>query len=291
MWPRLPAYGDAKRKTEAFAVALASHLPRYNDMKARQMTPLKVRGTTLIARGQTLICTPLVARTAAALHAELLSILPKQPDVIEWRVDFFDRIHEPAPVVAVAKAIRQAADAIPIIFTRRAAHEGGEKIDIAEEAVVALYELVCASGAVDMIDCELSQSAGYRARLRAASRTHDVLLILSHHNFQSTPPIAELLATLERAAREGADIAKLAVMPQVPGDVLALLDATLQASRRLPIPVIAMSMGAMGAMTRLCGWMYGSALTYAVGQSNSAPGQIPIEDLRAALEIIRRAGA
>lgn len=255
------------------------------------MTPLKVRGRTLSPHGQALICTPLVARTADALQAELASILPKRPDVIEWRVDFFDEIHDPVRVVDVARSIRLAVGAIPIIFTRRASHEGGEAIGLAEEAIVALYEKVCEAGAIDIIDYELSQAAENKARLRAASRAQDVLMIMSYHNFQSTPAHAELVGKLAEAEQQDADIAKIAVMPRTPGDVLMLLDATLVASQRIQIPLITMSMGGLGAMTRLCGWMYGSALTFAVGSSNSAPGQIPIEELRMALETLQRAAS
>ncbi|MEO8103321.1 MAG: type I 3-dehydroquinate dehydratase [Betaproteobacteria bacterium] len=253
------------------------------------MKPLKVRGKTLNPHGHAVICTPLVARTADALRAELASILPTCPDVIEWRVDFFEGIHDPAMVIGVARAIRQAAGSIPIIFTRRASHEGGEPIGLAEEAVVALYAAVCASGTIDIIDYELSQSAENREKLRAASRAHDVAMIMSYHNFRSTPVSAELVNKITDAARQGADIAKVAVMPQSPGDVLVLLQATLDASQHVDIPLITMSMGGMGAITRLCGWMYGSALTFAVGKSSSAPGQIPIEDLRAALKTVQRA--
>jgi 3-dehydroquinate dehydratase-1 len=255
------------------------------------MVPLKVRGRTLNRLGHALICTPLVARTADALRAELASILPMSPDVIEWRVDFFDGIHDAALVIDVARAMRRAASAIPIIFTRRATHEGGEEIGLAEASVVALYEAVCASGAIDIIDYELSQSAENRAKLRAASRAHDVLMVMSYHNFSNTPTSAELVGKIEEAARQGADIAKVAVMPQEPGDVLVLLDATITASRRVQIPLITMSMGPIGAMTRVCGWMYGSALTFAVGKSSSAPGQIPIEELRAALKTMERAAS
>lgn len=253
------------------------------------MRPLTVRGRTLNSHGQALICTPLVARNADAVAAELAAILQKKPDVIEWRVDFFDSIHDQAAVVAVARRIRQSAAGIPIIFTRRAAYEGGQGISLDEDAVVSLYEAVCASEAVDFIDYELSQSAGNRARLHRASRAHGVLMILSHHDFKNTPTAAELIAKLELAEREGADIAKLAVTPQTPGDVLTLLEATLRAGECTTIPLITMSMGALGAMTRLCGWMYGSVLTYAVGERSSAPGQIPIDDLRAALKTLQGA--
>jgi 3-dehydroquinate dehydratase I len=253
------------------------------------MTPLIVRGRTLNPQGHALICTPLVARTADGVQTELQSILPKHPDLIEWRVDFFDEIHNPVRVVEVARTIRQTAGNIPIIFTRRAAHEGGEPISIDEAAVITLVERVCASGAVDIIDYELSQSAANRARLRTVSRANDVLMIISYHNFTSTPGATALVEKLMDAERNGADIAKVAVMPQAAGDVLALLEATLAASRRMQIPLITMSMGAMGAMTRLCGWIVGSAVTFAVGESSSAPGQIPIDDLRAALKTMERA--
>ena len=253
------------------------------------MMPLKLKGRTLNPDGHALICTPLVARTASGLQDELASILPKQPDVIEWRVDFFEEIHDLVRVIHVARAIRQAAGAIPIIFTCRASHEGGEAISLAEEMVVALYEQACASGTVDIIDYELSQPAENRARLRAASRAHEVAMIMSYHNFKGTPASAELVDKITDAAQQGADIAKVAVMPQAPGDVLVLLEATLLASQRVPIPLITMSMGPVGTMTRLCGWMFGSALTFAVGSQSSAPGQMAIEDLRAALETMERA--
>ena len=114
---------------------------------------------------------------------------------------------------------------------------------------------------------------------------------MSYHNFESTPPRVELVGNIIEAERQGADIAKVAVTPRAPGDVLVLLEATLDASQRVRIPLIAMSMGGLGAMTRLCGWMYGSALTFAAGKSSSAPGQIPIEELRAALRTLQRAAS
>lgn len=255
------------------------------------MKPLKVRGRTLNREGQVLICTPLVARTEDALAAELAAILPQRPDVIEWRVDFFSEIHQPRHVVDVAHNLRKVADTIPIIFTRRAAHEGGEPVLIDEDVVVALYETMCGSGAIDIIDYELSQTTENRERLRAASRAHDVAMIMSYHNFNSTPARAVLVEKIAEAARQGADIAKVAVMPQAPRDVLVLLEATLEASQRADIPVITMSMGTIGAMSRLCGGLFGSAMTFASGEHSSAPGQIPIEQLRVALATLAQASS
>jgi 3-dehydroquinate dehydratase-1 len=53
--------------------------------------------------------------------------------------------------------------------------------------------------------------------------------------------------------------------------------------------VVSMSMAGLGALTRVCGGTFGSALTFAVGGAPSAPGQLPIEDVRAGLALLRRA--
>lgn len=71
----------------------------------------------------------------------------------------------------------------------------------------------------------------------------------------------------------GADVAKVAVMPRNLDDVLTLFSATLEAGKILRIPLISMSMGPLGAVTRLFGWTFGSALTFAVGASSSAPAR------------------
>jgi 3-dehydroquinate dehydratase-1 len=50
-----------------------------------------------------------------------------------------------------------------------------------------------------------------------------------------------------------------------------------------------MSMGGIGSISRMIGWVYGSAATFAVGKSSSAPGQIAIDELRAVLATSRQA--
>jgi len=55
------------------------------------------------------------------------------------------------------------------------------------------------------------------------------------------------------------------------------------------MPLISMSMGAYGVLSRVAGWMFGSTVTFAVGRASSAPGQVPIEELRAMLDTLQRA--
>jgi len=175
-----------------------------------------------------------------------------------------------------------------VMFTRRSSLEGGEKIALVESQVVQLYVDVCASRLVDLIDYETVNAAEDFRRLRATSRAHGIALIGSYHNFEATPDAASLAAKFALAHRLEADIAKVAVMPKGPPDVLTLLGATYEASQSLPIPLISMSMGSYGSLSRMCGFVYGSALTWAVGKSSSAPGQVPIEDLRSVLAMIRK---
>ena len=235
-----------------------------------------------------LICTPLVGRTRDGVLAEVDAVLPKKPDVLEWRVDFFEALADTRQVLDTARAIRDRAGTIPVMFTRRSAMEGGEKIALADPRVVQLYVDVCASRLVDLIDFETANAGEDFRRLRAASREHGIALIGSYHNFQATPDAAALSAKFALAHRLEADIAKVAVMPKEPPDVLTLLGATFDASQSLPIPLISMSMGPYGSLSRMVGFIYGSALTWAVGKSSSAPGQVPIEDLRAVLATIRK---
>jgi 3-dehydroquinate dehydratase I len=255
----------------------------------RMTKRIELHGKPVAGGALPLVCTPLVGRTHDALLGELREVLPKKPDIVEWRCDFYQALGDPAAVLETARSLRAAAGGIPILFTRRSASEGGERVPIAEAAVVELYGEVCRSRTMDAIDYETSNPAADFERLRKAARENDVALVGSYHNFQSTPDVAALVAKFALAKKLGADVAKVAVMPKSPRDVLTLLAATCEASESLPIPLISMSMGAYGSVSRMVGAVFGSALTFAVGKSSSAPGQIPIEELRAALATVNRA--
>ena len=250
---------------------------------------IHLRGQPIAGGKLPLICTPLVGRTREEVLAEVAAVLPKAPDLLEWRVDFFAGLGEAQAVVDTARAIRAAAGATPVLFTRRSSREGGQPIAVAEADVVRVHEAVCEANCVDLVDWEMSSDAADFARIRAAARASEVLLVASYHNFHATPDAAWLTAKFAEAERLGADVAKVAVMPQGPQDVLTLLSATLAASQTVALPLISMAMGAYGSLSRMVGWAFGSALTFAVGQGTSAPGQMPIEELRAALEITRKA--
>lgn len=253
------------------------------------MKPIQVGGRALAGGRLPAVCAPLVARERTALATETAAVAARQPDLLEWRVDFFEAIGDTAEVLRAAAGLRAASGGIPVLLTRRCAREGGQPIPIGEPAVLALYEALAASGTVDLLDYEMGNDAAHVAQVRALARRHGLPLVLSFHDFQRTPDAEELRARFEQAQRLEADVAKVAVMPQSMEDVHRLLGATLQASRTLSIPVVSMAMGGLGAVTRLCGGAFGSALTFAVGAAASAPGQIPIDEVRATVAVLQRA--
>jgi 3-dehydroquinate dehydratase-1 len=141
---------------------------------------------------------------------------------------------------------------------------------------------------VELVDFEMNNDPAHIAQVRAAAQAHGVGLVLSFHNFQSTPSQEVLSQRFAQAQQLGADVAKIAVMPQRLEDVLSVLGATLESSQTLDIPVVSMSMGGYGALTRLFGWAFGSAMGFAVGVTASAPGQVPIEDMNTVLGILQK---
>ena len=250
---------------------------------------IRVNGKPLGNGSLPIIITPLVGKTLSAILDEVAAIVPKAPDLLEWRIDFFDAIGDSKAVIETALAIRKASNGIPVLLTRRNATEGGQPLSIDEPAVVAMYTAVCQAKCVELIDYELSNDPADLKSLREVSKANGIGLIMSYHNFQMTPDAATLDGKFAEAARLGADVAKVAVMPQNDRDVLDLLAATSRAREAIDLPLISMSMGGVGSISRIMGWVYGSAATFAVGKSSSAPGQIAIEDLRTTLAIVRQA--
>ena len=107
-------------------------------------------------------------------------------------------------------------------------------------------------------------------------------MILKKHRQQ------KLLARLQKMEALGADIPKIAVMPQSSKDVLTLLTVTESWRETGKTPVITMSMAGKGLISRLCGEIFGSAVTFGAAGKSSAPGQIDAEELRRILEIIHQ---
>jgi 3-dehydroquinate dehydratase-1 len=251
--------------------------------------PISIRGKPAADGRVPLICAPLVGASREELLAEAAAAVAAQCDIVEWRVDFFGEIGKTAAVLEAGRALRGALAGMPVLFTRRSVAEGGQPVAISEPAVLELYGEICAAGCVDLVDYEMSNGAASMKSVRDASRRHGIGLVCSYHNFDATPPLPALAAEFRRAQAMDGDVAKVSVMAQGPSDVLTLLAATQQASREIEPALIAVSMGPHGALSRVIGFTFGSALTFGVASGASAPGQLPVAELRAGIEAARQA--
>jgi 3-dehydroquinate dehydratase-1 len=203
----------------------------------------------------------------------------QKPDLVEWRVDFFDRIGDTAAVIDTARALREVVGKRPIIFTRRAENEGGERIPDRRGAGRPALRRRGKSGLVDFVDFEKANDPEHLRQVREVTRKHEVRLILSYHNVSYTPGHEHIVDQFLEAERLGADVAMVQVVPRDRTDVLRLLAATAEADEKTRIPLISISVGPLGSVTRMVGGLFGSWLMFCVGESASAPGQIPIRDL------------
>lgn len=254
-------------------------------MRLQSENKVEVQGK-VIGGPTPLVCLPLVAKEKSELLTQARELKRLAPDLLEWRIDGYDAVEDVDACLAALSALKTEIDPIPLIFTCRIHTEGGFK-NIAEQDRLKLITAAIESGGVDIVDIELCNAPAFIETVKQTAVQHDVKLILSYHNFDETPDETFILDKLVNAQKMGADIAKLAAMPKNHQDVLTLLGATLKArSSAVKTPIVTMSMGEIGGLTRLAGGLFGSDITFAVGQQSSAPGQIPIGKLRQAMAVL-----
>lgn len=228
------------------------------------------------------VCVPLTGPTPRQLWDEAAQAAALPADLYEWRLDAYGG--DPLPALPrLGESLRK-----PLLCTLRTAGEGGAARVSAGEYEERLAALLKAGGFA-LVDIELRWGRETVSRLVSLARERGVGVVISQHDFEKTPPAREIAAALKEMKALGADLPKVAVMPQSPGDVLALLSATWRAWEEIG-PVITMSMGELGKLTRACGGVFGSCLTFGAGQNASAPGQLEARCLRAIVEELVPAG-
>ena len=248
---------------------------------------VEVRGVK-IGEGVPKICVPIVGKTKEEILAAARSFEDVALDVVEWRVDWFEGVFDFAQVEDVLKDLRPALGETPILFTFRTSKEGGEKA-IEADAYAELNKKAVATGLVDLVDVEAFTGDDAVKAVVETAHANGVKVIASNHDFHKTPAKDEIVSRLRKMQELGADIPKIAVMPQNKKDVLTLLSATEEmASEYADRPIITMSMSGTGVISRLCGEVFGSALTFGAVGKVSAPGQMGIEDLTTVLGLLHK---
>ena len=245
------------------------------------MNTIKIKNVE-IGKGIPKICIPLTGKNREEIIEEMEIVKKSNPDLIEWRVDFFEESDNPERVCEMLGTINDSFKQIPVLFTFRTKEEGGEKSIMSEDYVKLLKE-VSERRLADIVDVQVfwygEKSEDFIKELKETG----AVVLASSHQFEGTPSVREMSDALYTMENRGADIVKLAVMPQSGKDVCALLEATMERKEHSNKPMITMSMGQSGMLSRICGELTGSCVTFASGKQASAPGQIKADELKKVL--------
>lgn len=242
-----------------------------------------------IGAGIPKICVPIVGITKDDILTEAKTFHTIPVDVVEWRVDWFEGVFDFDQVLDVLKDLREILGETPLLMTFRTSKEGGEKA-IEIEDYMALNVKAAQSGYVDLVDVEAFTGDAVVKEIIDQVHAAGVKVVASNHDFFQTPEKEDIIGRLRKMQDLGADIPKIAVMPQSKKDVLTLLAATEEmTSKYADRPIITMSMKGTGIISRLCGEVFGSALTFGAAKKASAPGQMDVQDLNTVLSLIHKA--
>lgn len=235
------------------------------------------------------ICVPLVAKTKDEFLNSAEALEKINLDLVEVRIDHFEDVENIQEVKSLLKDLRDILKNIPILFTFRSLKEGGEK-EVSVEYYKTLNIEIAKTGFVDLVDTELFTGDEVVKEIVDEVHKEGVKIVMSNHDFNKTPEREEIVRRLCRMQELNADLPKIAVMPKSAGDVLKLLCATNDmVTKYAETPIITMSMGGLGVISRIAGETFGSALTFGAAGKASAPGQVDVDSLVSVLDILHKA--
>lgn len=245
---------------------------------------LTIKGRTL-GNGKPLVCVPVMASTKESILEETKKLIEKKVEMIEWRVDAFSDVENMNALREVLCELAPLTKDVILVYTFRSAAQGGLK-ELPSETVFDIHQIAAETSVADLIDVEFFAEKKASKEIRLLHEM-GAKVIASHHDFEETPEATVLHMLLEQMNESDADVVKLAVMPQSAQDVLALLTATAEFHEEYPKqPLITMSMGKLGMISRIAGETFGSCVTFGASEVASAPGQLPFDELSKILTLL-----
>ena len=214
---------------------------------------------------KTMICAPILERESDSVLKSAKKAVDLGADILEFRIDAFENPDEDEVQNLIAEINH------PIIATNRLKSEGG-LFNGSEEDRISI--LVKAAKYAEIVDIELQTEPKLRQKVLEASKC----TIISYHDFKKTPSFYELLDLVKREKEIG-DIAKFAVMPNNNKDTLIVLKVLSEVK-----DTIGIAMGDIGKYTRLVAPIFGSPITFASIDRESAPGQLDIQTTKDILQ-------
>jgi len=215
------------------------------------------------------ICASVIGSNVDVMTAGVARAIEKRADIVELRLDGLRRRAGWEKLLKVD---------MPLILTNRAEREGGHFKG--EERTRVDHLLKGIDEGVACVDIELSTSKSLLDEVIKTAKAHGTSLLMTHHDFKATPPIATLTNIAERMADAGCDIAKIVTFAKTHRDALMVLDFLTQVPDSVAVPVIAFAMGDAGRLSRIAAPLLGSPVVYAAADEPTAPGQFDVETTR-----------
>jgi 3-dehydroquinate dehydratase/shikimate dehydrogenase len=206
-----------------------------------------------------MICVVIGRTRHKMILAEIQEAVKRGAQLIELRLDFLAKTPDFKRLLAERPC--------PLVATVRRPEDGGRWAGT-EEARRMLLRHAVVSG-FDWVDLELDVADEIR-------RFKDVKRIVSYHNLHEVP--ADLEKIYERMCQQDADVVKLSVTAQHPGDNLRVLHLLQHA----PKPTVAFCMGDLGFFSRIVAAKFGMPFTYGAfnKEYRIAPGIPSFDELK-----------
>jgi 3-dehydroquinate dehydratase type I len=219
------------------------------------------------------VCVALAERDLKRVVARAKGL---KADIVEARLDALGDFSE----IELLDRIKQQ-----LMVTCMPMWEGGGFDGNEEKRAQILKE---AAKYADYMSVELRCYPDMRDEIVSTCRKNKVKVVMTYHDFSCTPAKSEIVDILKAQQAAGADIAKVAFLPRDYVDVMNVLGAQLECG--LKIPIIALSMGEIGRVSRIAGPMMGGYLTFAASKRDkgTACGQYSLDDMNSIRKLIWR---
>jgi len=230
---------------------------------------------------------PITAKTKEQALAQAQVIAnTADADLAEFRIDLLSFASDTKQVIALGHELKKILGHKPMIATIRTKNEGGQ-LEISDADYGKTYQAYLKNPFMDWLDVEMFRDQKLVSEIVQKAHQKKVLVVMSNHDFQKTPSQDEIEKRLLKQDQMGADILKIAVMPKSKQDVFTLMNATLKVSQQTTKPLLTMSMGQLGTISRVATANMGGSYSFGMIGQASAPGQIDVTKLKQILQTVQ----
>ncbi len=230
---------------------------------------------------------PITAQTKEQALAQAQVIAnTADADLAEFRIDLLSFASDTKQVIALGHELKKILGNKPMIATIRTKNEGGQ-LEISDADYGKTYQAYLKNPFMDWLDVEMFRDQKVVSEIVQKAHQKKVLVVMSNHDFQKTPSQDEIEKRLLKQDQMGADVLKIAVMPKSKQDVFTLMNATLKVNQQTTKPLLTMSMGQLGTISRVATANMGGSYSFGMIGQASAPGQIDVTKLKQILQTVQ----